>query len=43
MRTHMLSRAYRDVRAGGFMQPLSCLRAHEYLGPAVCGHSASID
>ena len=36
-RTHALSRAYRDVRAGAFMQPLGALRAYSYLGQATLG------
>jgi alkylation response protein AidB-like acyl-CoA dehydrogenase len=36
-RSHVLSRAYRDVRAGAFMQPLGTLRAYSYLGQAALG------
>ena len=34
MRSHPLSRAYRDVRAGSFMQPLWFTRAHEFISRA---------
>jgi alkylation response protein AidB-like acyl-CoA dehydrogenase len=37
MRSHALSRAYRDVRAGAFMQPLGSVRAYEFLGHAALG------
>jgi alkylation response protein AidB-like acyl-CoA dehydrogenase len=37
MRSHALSRAYRDVRAGAFMQPLGAVRAYDYLGQAALG------
>jgi L-evernosamine nitrososynthase len=36
-RAHVLSRAFRDVRAGAFMQPLGALRAYTYLGQATLG------
>jgi alkylation response protein AidB-like acyl-CoA dehydrogenase len=36
-RSHALSRAYRDVRAGGFMQPLSSVRASDFLGAVALG------
>jgi alkylation response protein AidB-like acyl-CoA dehydrogenase len=36
-RSHVLSRAYRDVRASAFMQPLGLLRAYSYLGRAALG------
>jgi alkylation response protein AidB-like acyl-CoA dehydrogenase len=36
-RSHALSRAYRDVRAGSFMQPLSSLRAYTHLARSMLG------
>jgi alkylation response protein AidB-like acyl-CoA dehydrogenase len=42
MRVHPLSRAYRDVRAGGFMQPLGYTRAYEYLAQASLGLELSL-
>jgi alkylation response protein AidB-like acyl-CoA dehydrogenase len=42
MRSHALSRAYRDVRAGSFMQPLGALRAYDYLAQASLGLQPSI-
>jgi alkylation response protein AidB-like acyl-CoA dehydrogenase len=42
MRAHPLARAYRDVRAGAFMQPLSSVRAYEYLGQAALGLEPSL-
>jgi alkylation response protein AidB-like acyl-CoA dehydrogenase len=37
MQSHPLSRAYRDVRAGGFMQPLGTVRAYDFLARATLG------
>jgi L-evernosamine nitrososynthase len=37
MRSHALSRAYRDVRAGAFMQPLGTVRAYDFLARASVG------
>jgi alkylation response protein AidB-like acyl-CoA dehydrogenase len=34
---HPLARAYRDVRAGGFMHPLGANRAYEFLGDVALG------
>ena len=34
MWSHPLARAYRDVRAGSFMQPLGFIRAHEFVARA---------
>jgi alkylation response protein AidB-like acyl-CoA dehydrogenase len=41
-RSHVLSRAYRDVRAGSFMQPLGAMRAYDYLAKASLGLKPSI-
>ncbi|MEZ0286119.1 MAG: acyl-CoA dehydrogenase family protein [Thermoleophilia bacterium] len=40
MSRHPLSRAYRDVRAGAFMQPLSANRAYEFIGRVALGAQA---
>jgi alkylation response protein AidB-like acyl-CoA dehydrogenase len=42
MRSHAISRAYRDVRAGSFMQPLGAVRAYDYLGQAALGLTPSL-
>jgi hypothetical protein len=42
MRSHPLSRAYRDVRASAFMQPLSWTRAYDYLGQTALGLEPSL-
>jgi alkylation response protein AidB-like acyl-CoA dehydrogenase len=42
MRSHPLARAYRDVRAGGFMQPLGATRAYEYLAQAALGREPTL-
>jgi alkylation response protein AidB-like acyl-CoA dehydrogenase len=42
MRSHVLSRAYRDVRAGAFMQPLGSVRAYDFLGQAALGLKPSL-
>jgi alkylation response protein AidB-like acyl-CoA dehydrogenase len=42
MRSHVLSRAYRDVRAIGFMQPLGTVRAYDYLAQASLGRAPSL-
>jgi alkylation response protein AidB-like acyl-CoA dehydrogenase len=42
MRMHALSRAFRDVRAGAFMQPLGTVRAHEFLARASLGLETSL-
>jgi alkylation response protein AidB-like acyl-CoA dehydrogenase len=42
MRSSTLSRAFRDVRAGGFMQPLGLLRAYSYLAHLSLGLEPSV-
>ena len=37
MWSHPLARAYRDVRAGSFMQPLGATRAYEFVARAALG------
>ncbi|HEY6693967.1 MAG TPA: acyl-CoA dehydrogenase family protein [Solirubrobacteraceae bacterium] len=39
---HPLARAYRDVRAGGFMHPLGANRAYELLGDVVLGREHAL-
>jgi alkylation response protein AidB-like acyl-CoA dehydrogenase len=39
---HPLARAYRDVRAGGFMHPLGANRAYELLGEVALGNEAAL-
>ena len=39
---HPLARAYRDVRAGGFMQPLGANRAYELLGDVALGREHAL-
>jgi alkylation response protein AidB-like acyl-CoA dehydrogenase len=39
---HPLARAYRDVRAGSFMQPLGANRAYELLGNVALGHDHAL-
>ena len=39
---HPLARAYRDVRAGGFMQPLGTNRAYDLLGDVALGREHAL-
>ena len=39
---HPLARAYRDVRAGSFMQPLGANRAYELLGDVALGREHAL-
>jgi alkylation response protein AidB-like acyl-CoA dehydrogenase len=39
---HPLARAYRDVRAGGFMHPLGANRAYELLGEVALGNEPAL-
>jgi alkylation response protein AidB-like acyl-CoA dehydrogenase len=39
---HPLARAYRDVRAGGFMQPLGADRAYDLLGDVALGREPAL-
>jgi L-evernosamine nitrososynthase len=39
---HPIARAYRDVRASAFMNPLAAGRAHEFLGKVALGMGASL-
>ena len=39
---HPLARAYRDVRAGSFMQPLGANRAYELLGDVALGRDPAL-
>jgi alkylation response protein AidB-like acyl-CoA dehydrogenase len=42
MNGHPLARAYRDVRAGGFMHPLGANRAYELVAQVALGHEPSL-
>jgi L-evernosamine nitrososynthase len=39
---HPIARAYRDVRASAFMNPLAAGRAHEFIGKVALGMSVSL-
>ena len=39
---HPLARAYRDVRAGSFMQPLGANRAYDLLGDVALGREPAL-
>jgi alkylation response protein AidB-like acyl-CoA dehydrogenase len=39
---HPLARAYRDVRAGSFMQPLGADRAYDLLGDVALGREPAL-
>jgi L-evernosamine nitrososynthase len=39
---HPLARAYRDVRAGGFMHPLGANRAYDLLGEVALGNEPAL-